>query len=61
MQDGNTALILACVKGHVELAKLLLAAGADISAKNTGGEAPCHAASKNGHKDMAKLLKTVGS
>ena len=33
-QSGSTSLILAALRGHVEVASLLLQRGADIEAKN---------------------------
>ena len=34
LQNGNTALHIACLNGHTEIVKCLLTNGADISATN---------------------------
>jgi uncharacterized protein len=39
-QDGKTALMIASVKGHEEISKILLDKGAKIDAKNDGGWTP---------------------
>ena len=37
-EDGWTALMIAAMKGHTETAKALIAAGADVSAKDEDGQ-----------------------
>ena len=37
LQDGGTALKVACREGHFEVVKLLLGAGADTKAANQAG------------------------
>ena len=34
-KDGSTPLYIACCKGHVEVAKLLLSSGADVDRAKT--------------------------
>jgi len=36
--DGDTALMLAAERGHIELVKVLLKNGADVNAANLNGE-----------------------
>jgi ankyrin repeat protein len=56
--DGWTPLHLAAFFGHVKIAELLLAAGADVSARSTNpnGNTPLHAALAGNHKFVAGLL-----
>jgi len=46
----------AAEKGHLDLAKLLLANGAQVDAKNNYGVTPLHCATDKDHLDLAKLL-----
>jgi ankyrin repeat protein len=61
---GQTALHWAARGGHVEMADLLLAAGADVNAQAKlapGQEAtPLAVAQKGDHKDVADLLRRHG-
>ena len=50
---GETALMLACLKGHVALAKLLISKQADI---NQPGWTPLHYAATGGHVELIQLL-----
>ena len=50
---GETALMLACLKGHVALAKLLITKQADI---NQPGWTPLHYAATGGHVVLIQLL-----
>jgi ankyrin repeat protein len=50
---GETALMLACLKGHVPLAKLLISRQADI---NHPGWTPLHYAATGGHLELIQLL-----
>ncbi len=50
---GETALMLACLKGHVALAKLLITKQADI---NQPGWTPLHYAATGGHVELIQLL-----
>lgn len=63
---GTTALHEACLHGHADIAKMLLEAGADDTAKNLQGETPAHLAlhrsgfSDNiGSEQRAALLKEL--
>ena len=50
---GESALMLAALKGQLDLAKKLVAKGADV---NKTGWTPLHYAASNGHVDVIKLL-----
>jgi ankyrin repeat protein len=61
--DGWTPLHLAAFFGHARIAELLLAAGADVTARsrNTIAKTPLHAALAGNHKFVAGLLIGGGS
>ena len=46
---------------HGEVARLLVDAGADVSARQQGGYTPLHAAAQNGDVEMARLLLARGA
>jgi ankyrin repeat protein len=50
---GETALMLACFKGHVALAKLLISKQADV---NQPGWTPLHYAATGGHVELIQIL-----
>ena len=50
---GETALMLACLKGHLALAKLLISKQADI---NQPGWTPLHYAATGGHVELIQFL-----
>ena len=50
---GETPLMLAALKGHLDLVKKLAAKGANV---NKTGWTPLHYAASNGHTDVIKLL-----
>jgi uncharacterized protein len=57
--DGCTPLIVAARDGHPEIARLLLAAGADVNASEpTFGGLPLHKAVYNGHPELTRLIAT---
>jgi len=59
-KDQSSPLSFAAEKGHVEIAKMLLDAGANMESKNDseekGGATPLLLAAHNGQFNMAKLL-----
>ena len=64
--EGNTALHLACQKGHKETAELLLSQGADMmDGLETFGESSVHSslhlAAAYGHMDIVELLISHGA
>ncbi|KAA0147614.1 hypothetical protein FNF27_06274 [Cafeteria roenbergensis] len=61
MQNGWTALIWATLRDHVAVATLLLDRGADIEAKDSGGQTALTIASLGGPSDVAKLLVERGA
>jgi uncharacterized protein len=54
--DGSAALILASNKGHVHIAEKLIAAGAQVNAKNRNGWTALMGAASNGHLSVVALL-----
>lgn len=56
---ARTALHLAAENGHVEVAKALLEAGANVNARDTGGNTPLHLAGQ--HAAMGALLMQHGA
>lgn len=56
--EGNSPLHLACQKGHLETAKLLLGHGADVvdGEKHWELHSPLHLAAANGHLTLVELL-----
>ena len=55
--DGLTALILACEKGHFGCARLLVEIGhADVEKSTRFGETPLFVACRDGHDSIARLL-----
>ncbi|EOD14056.1 hypothetical protein EMIHUDRAFT_356702, partial [Emiliania huxleyi CCMP1516] len=58
---GATPLIMASQQGHLEIARLLLEAGAAIDQADEQGSTPLLAACHNGHLEVAKLLSSYGA
>lgn len=59
--EGNTALMLAAIEGHDDVAKALLAARVNIDAKNPRGETALILAASNGKRDVVKALIKAGA
>jgi ankyrin repeat protein len=55
-EEGLTPLPLACMRGHSDVASLILADGADVMATGNGGKTSLHKAASEGHLGVAKLL-----
>ena len=60
-EAGRMSLYLAARKGHIEVLKLLLDKGADISVANADGWTPLNAAASSGHLEVVKLLLDQGA
>lgn len=56
LEDGDTALHLACLYGHLSCAQLLLERGASLEAKDEDGAIPLHDACAGGYSEIAQLL-----
>src|SRR3954466_6616444 len=61
--DGWTALHLASFFGHPKISELLIARGADVTARSTNanGNTPLHAALAGNHKFVAAVLLGAGA
>ncbi|HEY0072973.1 MAG TPA: ankyrin repeat domain-containing protein [Abditibacteriaceae bacterium] len=58
---GQTALFLAAGNGHVEVIKLLLSKGADVTAESIEGNTPLVWAAFNGQAEAVRLLLQAGA
>lgn len=58
---GSNCLHIACQKGHLKLAKYLVAHGVSINGQNNTGNTPFHFACENGHIKLAKWLSENGA
>jgi len=59
--DGLTALMLASMRGDMELARLLLENDADVNIKASGGTTAFIFAASSGHTELASLLLEEGA
>ena len=60
--DGMTALHWAAERGHADVARVLLDAGAAVDrGTRIGSYTPLHLASRRGNADMARTLLTAGA
>lgn len=55
-EDGSTALMIACRKGDIHMAKMLLIAQADPHIANSKGQYPLAVAAFGGNLDLVKVL-----
>lgn len=60
-QHGNTLFILSCQQGSKKLAKFLLRRGADINARNNGGNTSLHYLYEYDHVALAEYLLRKGA
>jgi ankyrin repeat protein len=58
---GDTALIEACIKGHVGTVRILLANGANPRVKSSSGLSVLSAASRSGSVELIRLLLAKGA
>ncbi|KAJ4705006.1 putative Ankyrin repeat-containing protein [Melia azedarach] len=56
VEDGDTALHLACLYGYLPCVQLLLERGANLEAKDEDGAVPLHDACAGGFLEIAQLL-----
>ena len=56
---GATALHWAALRGHENVADLLIAQGADLKATNSAGETPLQVAERAGHLKVVGLLRAA--
>ena len=62
MKEVNvTALMVASMEGHKEVAEILIDKGAEVTKANVTGSTALHLASQYGHDDVAKLLIEKGA
>ena len=59
--NGQSPLHLAAIMGHVGVAELLIASGADLEGTDKYGNTPLHYAAHHGRKETTKLLITKGA
>ena len=55
--DGRTALMIACEAGHLEVAKAMANAGADIDVQDGAGRTAVDIAAGAGHERVAAMLR----
>lgn len=60
---GVTALYIACEENYMDIAQLLMQAGADVEGgfEVGGSRTPLYAAAKEGHADLVALLLRYGA
>ncbi|PHT36690.1 hypothetical protein CQW23_24390 [Capsicum baccatum] len=56
LEDGDTALHLTCLYGHLSCVQLLLERGASLEAKDEDGALPLHDACAGGYTEIAQML-----
>ncbi|APA14662.1 predicted protein [Sclerotinia sclerotiorum 1980 UF-70] len=61
LSDGRTALSLACVEGHLEIAGLLVKHGAGLESFDNDGRTPIMVATANHHGELAYFLAQLGA
>lgn len=54
--QGSTALMLACKRGHEEVVRVLLTAGAELHQKDSRGRTARDTASKRSHESILAML-----
>jgi len=60
-QDGETAMMGACVNGHRDVVELLLDQGADVGLTKHSGWTTLMLACRNGHRGVSELLLDRGA
>jgi len=60
-EHGRTPLHLAAGMGQVDVARMLVERGADMSAQDEHGRTPLHLAASRGRVDVARMLVERGA
>ena len=60
-ENGWTCLMIAAENGHLDICRLLIDKGAQVTAKNRGGWTPLHCAARKGHVEIVCLLCDHGA
>jgi hypothetical protein len=60
-EEGRAALLVAATAGRLDMAELLLRAGADLGAETSTGYSAMHLAAANGHPHCLQLLLSHGA
>ena len=54
--DGNSPLHVACIKGNLDIVKVLISHGADLNSLDSGNDTPITLAVKNGREEVVLTL-----
>ena len=60
-EDGWTCLMIAARYGHLDICRLLIDKGAQVTAKDKNGNTPLHCAAYQGHVEIVRLLCDHGA
>ena len=60
-EGGYSPLVLAAERGYRDIAKILLARGADFRRPSLSGDTALRAATRNGHRELAEFLIELGA
>ena len=58
-EDGATALHIAAASGDLDIVRLLVAHGADLSAGDRNGDTPAMIARSAGHPEVSDYLEAI--
>ncbi len=61
IKDGDTALVLASITGHLEVVKYLVSKGANVNTKDTSLKTPLEIAKEKGHLEVVRVLREAGA
>ena len=60
-EDGWTCLMTAACNGHLDICRLLIDKGAEVTANDRSGDTPLHYAAILGHVEIVRLLCNHGA
>lgn len=60
-RHGHTCLMIACYKGHYQIAQYLLGLGANVNRKSVKGNTALHDCAESGSLDILKMLIIHGA